>query len=91
MGHDKANSSNPGADALGWVSKFAEGNDGCLGRQESMRRHSGRMAITKADFEKMWASLSMGPRYPKFISEKLITVWPLWCLRVEDERPEDAS
>jgi len=49
------------------------------------------MAITKADFEKMWASLSMGPRYPKFISEKLITVWPLWCLRVEDERPEDAS
>jgi hypothetical protein len=24
--------------------------------------------------------------YPKLITEKLITVWPLWCLVVQDER-----
>ena len=89
LGHDKANSSNSVAGALGWVSKFAEGNDGGLGRQESMRRHSNcRMATTKEDFVKMRESFLRRAIYPTLITKNLFTVWPLWCLVVQDEREE---
>lgn len=62
------------------------------GAGQHMRRHSGRMAMTESDFEKMWESTMMRRAiYPKFITKKLFVVVPLWCLVVQDEREESGK
>ena len=40
-------------------------------------------------FDKMLTPIMTRVRYPTLITDKIITVWPLWCLVVMDEKDEN--